>query len=149
MLWIEDEADTSLQDYVEPVFAAGYLLDIAVNATDAARLLQENRYDVVIVDLFIHAGTDKAWQNLERDYAKYLGLELLRAIFAPGTSTISLEIPKNWLPTRNVAVYTVVAAPKVHAEIRSLGITDIYVKRLSDLTVLKDIIDAKLAQQSG
>jgi len=149
ILWIEDEAETELSDYAGPVLLAGHQLDIATTATEAVELLGRREYDVVIIDLIINAGSGNEWQQLDTTPRSngpygYLGLELIRALFLPDEAAIALKLPKGQLPPEKVAVLTVVANPEVHAEIRSMGITDIRVKKRSDLTVLKDIVDSKM-----
>lgn len=145
VLWIEDEGDSALADYAGPVLIAGHSLEIVSDATEAAKRLQQSQYDVVIFDLIINAGSGKEWQQLDEESRRegrdpYLGLCLLRSIFNKGKSQgIKLSIP--WLSPEKAAVFTVVADPQIHAEIRSFGIENISVKARSDLSILKKIID--------
>ena len=149
ILWIEDEAEAELADYAGPVLLAGHQLDIATTATEAVELLRTREYDVVIIDLIINAGSGNEWKRLDTtrksgEPYSYLGLELMRALFLPDRAAIALELPKGRLSPEKVAVFTVVADPEVHMEIRSMGITDIRVKPQSGLTVLKDIVESKV-----
>jgi len=66
ILWIEDNAETELAELLGPVYhQGGYLLELAPDATVAVRtLIQNKKYDGVIVDIRLPPGHDPLWQKL-------------------------------------------------------------------------------------
>lgn len=153
VLWIEDEADGQLANYVGPVISAGYDLDVELNVTDAIQRLNENEYDFVIFDLIINAGDDPEWraydaQDHDEKAADYLGLQLLKAIFSPRSTDLDVSISCDWLKPDKVAVFTVVTDHRVLQDLRKLGILNITTKASAAITALLDIINEKFRNRN-
>lgn len=146
VLWIEEEAETKFANYAFPAILAGHVLDIVHSATDAAARITTNRYDVIILDILINAGSDPMWQRLDLKRPKggddsYLGLQLARALFDPGFAEASVDVPDNWLQPEQVRVFTVVEDEKIMKQLHALGIQNIALKAKSDYTAIKRLIE--------
>lgn len=131
ILWIEDEGKTEYLHYKVPMIRAGHTVDIVVDATEAIHFLREKEYDAMILDLIIMEGN-----NFETN-EEYVGLGLLRRI-------VNQQIPNVIFNPSKIIVYTVIDNPKIHEEIRKLGVNEIVVKPLFDITELKKRIDKLL-----
>src|SRR5262245_2286953 len=87
ILWVEDSAKFELANLLGPIFASNrYELELAEDATTAARHLQTVQYDAVIMDIRIPPGRDRFWaQQYERGGADkataQLGLAMLSWLF--------------------------------------------------------------------
>ena len=154
ILWIEDEADGQMADYVDPVIDAEYDLDVEVNATDAIRRLKEDEYDLVIFDLIINAGDDVAWNEYDqREHhnksSGYLGLQLMRAVLSPEKHPLAVRPRIGWLTRDKIAVFSVVTDKEVITELRGLGISRIESKTEAPITAVLDIIHAHLGPKTG
>ncbi len=83
ILWVEDDAVTSLTNLLPPVyFHGGYLVEVASNATDAVNKLMHRIYDGVVFDIRFPPGSHPLWINLYKRTARgtvetHLGLSLL------------------------------------------------------------------------
>jgi len=145
-LWVEDQAETKLMNYAYPAFLAGYQLDVVDNVSDAVSKVEQDTYDAVVIDLIITAGRDKAWTELDRrnpynDKNSYLGLQLVRALFAKNFGGPRLSEATRWLSPRKVGIFTVVEDGEVHREIKQYGVGNVVLKRTSDYTALKKLLD--------
>lgn len=147
VIWIEDEAETQLRNFMHPVIMAGHALEVVTNVTDAVERLKHEGYDLIILDLILNAGSDKQWQWMDENYPaqdknSYLGLQLLRALFDPDFKLATVDVPM--IPPEKFAIFTVVEDQEVHVEIEHFGIDTIYLKTSSDLNTLLNIIHDKL-----
>ena len=150
VLWVEDEADGQLADYVDPVIAAGYDLDIELNASDAIEKMRKHAYQLVIMDLIIAAGNDLKWKEYDnlhhgKKVKGYLGLQLLKAILDESDSDRKLHVtlPGNWLKPERVAVFTVISDVDAMNELGRIGVANVTEKAQAPITELRRIIDAK------
>ena len=127
ILWIEEEAKTSLLHFKIPLVRAGYIVDIAESVTEAIELLKEIKYDILIIDLLLPE---------ERKFRKmpdYPGIELAKV----AKKEFNID-------TNKMMILTVVKDKGVHERIRKLGVKKIVVKSLMDVDDLKKNVDELL-----
>jgi CheY-like chemotaxis protein len=129
ILWIEDEGKIELIQYKTPLVRGGYAVDIASNATEAVQLLREKKYDAIIFDLIIPCGDEFETEEY------YVGFELLKRLVKGKIKDLDKYEPAQLM------AFTVVDAPEVHDEIKTLGIKTILAKRLNELDDLKNCVD--------
>lgn len=134
ILWIEDEGKIELIQFKRPLVREGYSVDIASDATEAVQLLKEKRYDALVFDLIIPCG-----ENFESD-EYYVGLDLLKKLINEKINGIVKYDPSQ------IMVFTVVNAPDAHKKIKDLGVETISVKSRTELTDLKEQVDALLGK---
>ena len=148
VLWIEDEAETQLRNFMHPVIMAGHVIEFVTNVTDAILRMSQEAYDLIILDLIVNAGPDKRWKEIDKDPEEdknsYLGLQLLRAVFDREASRIDVQVPPEHVSPQKFAIFTIVQDKEIHDEIASFGITALYSKRRSNLYTLMQIIEEQL-----
>ncbi len=132
ILWIDEEAKIELIQFKGPFVSAGYVVDIASDATEAIQLLREKEYDALIFDLIIPQGPSFKTDEF------YVGLGLLIEVLNEKIDGVI-----KYQPTK-VMVFSVVNDSKVHQRIRDLGVKTILKKSLNRLTDLKDRVDKLL-----
>jgi len=101
ILWIEDDALFDLNIMAAPVHTSmKYKVVIARNVTEAVDNILKTEYDVVIVDMRLPPGSDKAWGELftnarasiEQNLGNKLGLQLLYTLLGVGDDRV-IKIP--------------------------------------------------------
>ncbi|HET9768206.1 MAG TPA: hypothetical protein VFS60_15235 [Thermoanaerobaculia bacterium] len=127
ILWVEDGAEAELFNMLAPIYVTGlYDLTIAANATEAVERLEASEFAAVIVDIRLPPGRDPQWVDIYGKYhenrdAARLGLHLLRALFAPGSTSIRLSSEKKeWIVGERFAVFSV--ETDLANELREMGI---------------------------
>lgn len=128
ILWIEDEGNTDLIQYKQPMVEAGYIVDVAETAAEAFDTLDSMQYDLYIVDLLLPQ------ENAFEEFIEFPGVEILKKM-----------INETKVDPDRVMVFTVVNDEDVHNEIKELGI-HIEAKRLQHIDFLKEEVD-KLLQE--
>jgi CheY-like chemotaxis protein len=124
ILWIEDEGNTDLIQYKQPLVEAGYVVDVVETATEAFDTLNGDRYDLYIVDLLLPQ------EDAFQEYVEFPGVEILKRM-----------IDKYNIRPENVMVFTVVNDEEVHDDIQKLGVRRIVVKRLQNIDFLKKEVE--------
>ena len=130
ILWIEDEGNTDLIQYKQPLVEAGYVVDVAETAAEAFNTMDSMEYDLYIVDLLLPQ------EDAFEEYIEFPGLEILRKM-----------INEYQIDPRKVMVFTVVNDEDVHKDIHELGIERIVVKRLQHIDFLKEEVDKILQRE--
>jgi CheY-like chemotaxis protein len=130
ILWIEDEGNTDLIQYKQPLVETGHVVDVAETATEAFDVLNSMKYDLYIVDLLLPQ------EDVFEEYIELPGIEILKKM-----------ISHYKIDAKRIAVFTVVNDEEVHKEIRGLGIARIIVKRLQDIDFLKVEIDKMIGEE--
>ncbi len=132
ILWIEDAANDDLAVLAAPVYMdGGFLLSVAVDATEGMERIMEKSFDVVIFDIRIPPGSDQRWIKLYERVGSnkidaQLGLHLLRTAIGHESAEIPLEDESKKVDLNRTAVLTV--EPFLGEELRRLGIFEYYVK---------------------
>lgn len=126
ILWVEDEGNTDLMHYKQPMVEAGYVVDVAETAEEAFDALPME-YDVYIIDLLLPQ------RDEFKEFFEFPGIEILRRM----TEDHKIEPEK-------IIVFTVVKDERVHQEIRELGVKRIMVKQLQSVDFLKKEVDKLL-----
>ncbi len=129
VLWIEEEAKVELIQYKKPLVRAGYMVDIASDATEASQLLKEKSYDVLVFDLIFPHGAGYETGEF------YIGLDLMKRLLGKKITT------KREYSPEDVMVFTAVTDELIHNQIKELGVDVILTKHLNRLTALKEKID--------
>lgn len=124
ILWIEDEGNTDLIQYKQPLVEAGYAVDVAETAAEAFDMLSLMEYDVYIIDLLL---------------PQEGGLE--GHIELPGVEILKKIVKEFKVNSDKIIVFTVVNDKDVHDEIRNLGVKRIIVKGLHPIDFLKKEVD--------
>ncbi|MBU7027831.1 MAG: response regulator [Theionarchaea archaeon] len=124
ILWIEDEGNTDLIQYKQPMVEAGYAVDVAETAAEALDFLDSMDYDVYIVDLLLPQ------EGAFRGYIELPGVEVLKEM-----------VREYGINPEKVMIFTVVNDEEVHEDIRNLGLEKIVVKGLQPIDFLKEEID--------
>ncbi|MBU7017239.1 MAG: response regulator [Theionarchaea archaeon] len=130
ILWIEDEGNTDLIQYKQPLVEAGCVVDVAETAAEAFSVLDSMEYDLYIVDLLLPQ------EDAFEGYIEFPGVEILRKM-----------INEYQIDSGRVMVFTVVNDEEVHKDIYELGIERIVVKRLQHIDFLKKEIDKILQRE--
>ncbi len=128
ILWVEDEGNTDLMQYKQPMVEAGYAVDVAETAEEAFDALSME-YDVYIIDLLLPQ------KDAFKEFYEFPGIEILRKM----TKNYKIEPEK-------IIVFTVVKDEKVHQEIRDLRVKRILVKQLQHIDFLKKEVDKLLGK---
>jgi CheY-like chemotaxis protein len=147
VLWVDDEADTLLAEYMKPVKTAGHDLHIELDASNAIRRIEGGEFDLLILDLIIHAGHREDIRKYDRMAGKqkqegYLGLQLIRNLLAPETADIRIPINSKWVTAEKIAVFSVVKDKDVIRELQGYGIKLIRSKLGADRIALLDLIES-------
>ncbi|MBU7013737.1 MAG: response regulator [Theionarchaea archaeon] len=124
ILWIEDEGNTDLIQYKQPLVEKGHVIDVAETAKEAFDTMDCMKYDLYIVDLLLPQ---------EDAFEEHIEL--------PGVEILKKMIHHYRIDASKIVVFTVVNDEEVHRDIRQLGIGRIIVKRLQDIDFLKVEID--------
>jgi CheY-like chemotaxis protein len=124
ILWIEDEGNTDLIQYKQPMVEAGYVVDVAETAAEAFNTLDSMQYDLYIVDLLLPQ---------EDAFDKYIEF--------PGVEILKKMIDQFRVDPDRIMVFTVVNDEDVHNEIKELDINRVVVKRLQNIDFLKKEVD--------
>lgn len=99
LLWIEDDA-SQIFGLMSPLIRAGYKVDTVRDYEEAIKILSENKYDLIILDIIIPSGkvisSEEDLKAIEKD--KYYGIKFLETDLG--------EIPP-------ILVLTVINNPKV------------------------------------
>lgn len=84
ILWIEEEAEEKLTEYILHLQMQGYLLDIIFNASDAEDRINDNqiKYDLILLDIRISPGDKEEWENKYMKGNRKLGLDILCDVIA-------------------------------------------------------------------
>lgn len=127
ILWIEDEGNTDLIQFKQPLVEAGYAVDVAETAAEAFDVLNSMEYDVYIVDLLLPQ------EGGLKGYIELPGVEILKKM-----------VKKFKVNSDKIMVFTVVNDKEVHEEIRNLGVKKIIVKGLHPIDFLKKEVDKML-----
>lgn len=130
ILWIEDEGNTDLIQYKQPMVDAGYVVDVVETATEAFDTLGSMEYDLYIVDLLLPQ------EDAFEEYIAFPGVEILKKM----VNEYGIDLEK-------IMVFTVVNDEEVHKDIRELGIQRIVVKRLQHIDFLKEEVDKLLKRR--
>ncbi len=124
ILWIEDEGNTDLIQYKQPMVEAGYVIDVVETAQEAFDTLESMKYDLYIVDLLLPQ------EDAFKEYIELPGMEILKKM-----------INKYEIEPEKIMVFTVVNDEEVHRDIQGLGVGRIVVKRLQHIDFLKKKVD--------
>ncbi len=127
ILWIEDSAFHDLAHLSGPVYMSRkFSLEIAIDASEAISHLSSPKgaFDVVIVDIRIPPGNDPQWIKFtggkDKNKAR-LGLELLKMILAPQTSSLSSQYSiAKWVTSEKIGVFTVESSDEIKTELNML-----------------------------
>ena len=96
ILWIEDQAENHLAQFLSPLYIKGHRVIIASDATQAEEKLLNEKFDIVIFDIRIGSGDDPYWENIYNKNKKNhetarLGLHLLKIIFGEKNTVIESQ----------------------------------------------------------
>ncbi len=130
VLFVDDE-DWSVTPYFEKLRDHGLIVDLAVNGDEALARLQQNRYDLVVLDIMLPPG-EKMGENVEPRKAGEVLLRRLRAGELPNLKTAS-NVP--------VVVLTAVTDQKLSEKIQELEVQEIFQKPASFTEVTDRILD--------
>lgn len=144
VLWIEDNALTDLHHMQAPIYADGqYDLIIAVDVSDGIRKMEQNEFDVVIVDIRLPPGNERRWKELyvklgQNKRTAQLGLCLLYSLLSPDLAWVKVDpIPlwvsaeKFWIFTAETReeiakIFAVTDIPETNYEQKTTGISDTF-----------------------
>lgn len=127
ILWVEDEGNTDLIQYKQPLVEAGHVVDVVETAEEAFGTLDSMEYHLYIVDLLLPQ------EDAFQEYIDFPGVEILRKM-----------VNKYGIDPETVMVFTVVNDEKIHKDIQELGIQRITVKRLQTIDFLKEEVEKML-----
>ena len=148
ILWLEDQCE-DFTAYRSALYRSGRVTDRVRSVSEAVKKLREHgkEYTAVIFDLKVLPGSDPEWIDFDRRQKKtdphhdpYLGLELLRSLFAPDRAGVELNPPIQISPKKMI-VFSVVFGKM--QEIAAMGVPEdrIVYKADSDLNTLPGLID--------
>lgn len=140
ILWLEDQYE-DFTTYRSPLFRNGFIVEAAQSVSELERKIRKDDYIAVIFDLKVLPGDDEKWLKLDVQkrtqmpyFDSYLGLELLRAIFNPVESEITL-VPPIKVDPEKVIVFSVVNDEKVLKELISFRIPERQIVYKSESTI--------------
>jgi len=148
ILWLEDQYEDFIA-YRSALYRSGRVTDRVISVSEAVKKLRENGkvYTAIIFDIKVLPGSDPDWINFDQQQRKanphfdpYLGLELLRSLFAPDRARVKLDPPIPLSPKKMI-VFSVVYDKS--NEIAALGIPEdqIIYKAHSNLDTLPKLIE--------
>jgi hypothetical protein len=148
ILWLEDQYE-DFTAFRSALYRSGRVTERVKSVSEAIKKLEESgqSYTAVIFDLRVLPGSDPKWIDFDRrrkkanpDHDPYLGLELLRSLFAPDRAGIKLDLPISISPKKMI-VFS--AIPGKVQEIAAMGIPEgrIIYKSDCDLNTLPNLID--------
>ncbi len=127
ILWVEDEGNTDLIQYKQPLVEAGHVVDVVETAAEAFDTLDSMEYHLYIVDLLLPQ------EDAFQEHIDFPGVEILRKM-----------VNEYEIDPETVMVFTVVNDEKIHEDIQELGIQRITVKRLQTIDFLKEEVEKML-----
>lgn len=150
VLWIEDQAISMLEEYCAKVINDGkYSLKFVLNASEGIKNIQENIFDIVIIDIRLEPGSDTAWKTCilkhggDKKKAR-LGMELLKLLFMPHIAEVEIPGFKKpyWVRPEIFGVLTVESRNEVDRELSEMKINS-YKRKIIEAgaSVLIDLIE--------
>ncbi|HET7461876.1 MAG TPA: hypothetical protein VFJ82_11540 [Longimicrobium sp.] len=148
-LWVEDGALEDLPELVGPVYMSGrYDLSIAVNVTDAMRLIATREFDAIVVDIRLPPGEDPAWIRLfsgkgNSSAGARLGIAFLQTCLGRVTKEVYVPKHQSWLDASRVGVMSVESESELAEVLTELQIRHFVQKGAApSRSVLLDLLDA-------
>jgi hypothetical protein len=153
VLWVEDDARTSLARLAGPVYVTGkYLLEIASDVSTAIDYLSEKEYEVIIVDIRLPPGDDPQWVRCYLNgggdkIRTRLGLQLIGSLLRDPNASVQLEESLDWITPAKIWVFTVESEAEIQADLRRYRIDGQYRHKRADLAdfILLQIIELALS----
>ncbi|MGH7492149.1 MAG: response regulator transcription factor [bacterium] len=130
ILFVDDE-DWSVKPYFEKLQDQDCEVDLALDGDEALARLQQQSYDLVVLDIMLPPG-EKMGQNVEPRKAGEVLLRRLRAAELPGQKTAA-NVP--------VMVLTAVTDQKLSDKIQELNVAEIFQKPASFAEVTDRILE--------
>ncbi len=155
VLWIEDGARRDLPHLTAPVYMeGGYDLVVAEDASAGVRLLEQEEYDAIIVDIRLPPGDDPGWIRLYKragsdKVAARLGLQLLYAMLGSPRAEFHWEDRPAWITPDRIGVLTVEGQGELTSDLVELRIEAFRFQQKdagAPDTVLLDLIRRVLGQ---
>jgi len=103
ILWVEDDANV-LMGLVRPLEKDGHKIIIAEDEIDALELINENNFDLILVDIIIPTGKKDDYGHTE-----FVGFDLLKKI-----KELEIEVP--------IIVLSVIRDPNMIKEMYEIGV---------------------------
>lgn len=120
ILWVEDDADM-LMGLIKPLKEDGHIITIAYKEIEALRLIEEQDFDLVLLDILIPSGIDGS------EYINYVGERFLS------------EFKKKY-PSTPVIVISVVLDNNLIEKLNYMGISEFIIKG----RILPDVLRNKV-----
>ena len=153
VLWIEDASDMDLESLAGFVNnMPEYYLRFALNVTQGLERIENESWDIVIVDIRIPPGRDRRWIDLYSNHGGFisdasLGLHLLYSLCKHPDADIPLKKVPPWLTPKTLGVLTV--EPNLQVEMEKLGIKTYFTKKATMSTrTLLDVIESVVRRGS-
>jgi CheY-like chemotaxis protein len=122
ILWIEDDY-YNLYEMMTPLRNSGYEITTASNSEQAINLIENNIFDMIILDIILRT------KDIKRDIHPYPGLSLLETL----KSDHNVNIP--------VIAFTVVEDPLLREKLKKLNVRNIMIKGVILPAQLKRAVD--------
>ena len=123
ILWVDDDAH-EIESLIHPLKQYGFEIIVALDGKDALHLLEKERIDLIILDLFLKRPDSKG--NYKKDYWKFKDLE--GVIFAE-----LIKKNRSQIPVLIFSVYS--EGDRVIKRLKDCGINEFFLKPDSRLLI--------------
>ncbi len=94
ILWVDDDAEI-IFGLVEPLVDKGYLIDRALNKKEAEQLMDQKKYDIIILDIILPSGEKVKSTEYSFNIKEYNGLKFLKSLPDDSPPILVLSVVNN------------------------------------------------------
>ena len=123
ILWIEDDVYSLFEPMMHEFLKVGYKVSSATNKKEALNLLENNSFDLIILDILLPSGDAQP-----SEFRQFVGMDLLEELVARGIKT-------------PVMIFSIVTDKEIIEKANKLGVKDFINKGHITPRELKDYAD--------